>query len=520
MSTNIQAVSDALVDHGVDTVFGLIGNGNLELVADLVDRKRLRYLSFRHEAGAVSAADGYSRAADRLGVATVTHGPGFTNAVTALVTAQRARSRLLLIAGNAMGYAHRSTQKLDQVAVARALGVRVVSPKAGDDWAAATDKAMMLAQEQPVLLDLPADAATFPATRSSGVPAVSPAAPFVVDEAGIRQALAWLEGAQRPFILAGRGALRAGVRQELLKLADRLGARLGTTLAAKGLFAGEAGDIGLVGGLGSPLSMAACRECDLVLAVGASLNGFTTEHATLFKSARIIRIDTQADAPSSIAVDLPLIGDASGIVAKLSRPHAASPSPWPVLANDIAPRLPAGSWPGPVFDRLDELLPQERAVVFDHGDRANWAVPRFTAHDPTQSLFMPDFGSLGLSLSAAIGAAAARPDRRTVVIVGDGGLMMSLPELDTLHRAALPVTVIVANDGVYGAEYPHLMALGASLAPATFESSPIAGIARAVGLRSYRIMEGDGLDALAEAIAGQEPTLVEIVCPPPAGGVH
>jgi thiamine pyrophosphate-dependent acetolactate synthase large subunit-like protein len=116
---------------------------------------------------------------------------------------------------------------------------------------------------------------------------------------------------------------------------------------------------------------------------------------------------------------------------------------------------------------------------------------------------------------APFDTAVARPGRRTLAVVGDGGLMMSLPDLDNLRRSALPVTVVVMNDGVYGAEYPHLLALGASLAPATFESASIAEIARAIGLRSYRVPEGGSLDSLGEAIAGSGPSLLEIMCSPP-----
>jgi len=113
MMTNAARVADTLVAEGIDTVFGLMGNGNLELIADLVDRHGIRYISARHESATVAAADGYARAGERIGVATVTHGPGLTNALTALVTAHRASTPLLLIAGDASGYTGRSTQRLD-----------------------------------------------------------------------------------------------------------------------------------------------------------------------------------------------------------------------------------------------------------------------------------------------------------------------------------------------------------------------------------------------------------------------
>jgi thiamine pyrophosphate-dependent acetolactate synthase large subunit-like protein len=130
---------------------------------------------------------------------------------------------------------------------------------------------------------------------------------------------------------------------------------------------------------------------------------------------------------------------------------------------------------------------------------------------------MPDFGSLGLSLAAAVGASIACPERRTVAILGDGGLMMSLSELDTIKRTGAPDLIVVLNDGVYGAEYPHLAEIGASLGPATFASASPSDIARAVGIPAIRLREGDDLGALDGVVAARGgPTLVEVICPPPA----
>jgi len=130
---------------------------------------------------------------------------------------------------------------------------------------------------------------------------------------------------------------------------------------------------------------------------------------------------------------------------------------------------------------------------------------------------MPDFGSIGLSIAAATGAAIACPERRTISIVGDGALMMSLSDLDTLKRSGAPVLVVVFNDRVYGAEYPHLMELGASLAPASFEGTSIFEIAQAIGLRSAVIETGGDLSRIDALVAdATQPTLVEVRCAPPS----
>jgi len=516
MTTNIEAVAATLVRHGVDTLFGLIGNGNLDLVAEMTDRHGVRYIGVRHENAAVAAADGFARAGNRPGVATVTHGPGLTNAITALVTAHRARSPLLLIAGNASFNSGRSTQRLDQRTAIEALGVPVVQPMPDGDWSAAAEEALALTREGAVLLDLPAAAMRKPTQlaqfRPPG-PEKEPAAPPDPDK--IHSAASLIAHSKRAIVLAGRGALRAGVREDLVALASRCGALLATSLPVKGLFHGTDRDIGVAGGVASPHGRAACRDCDLIIAVGASLNGFTTDDAKLFRGAKVIRLDREPAAPSSIPVDLAIPGELSPAIAALldELPTAVRPA-WTPAGSSAA--AGAATWPERALDEVERLLPKDRTVVFDHGDLPNAALMRFDVSDPTQWIFMPDFGSLGLSVAAALGAAAARPDRRAVAVVGDGGLMMSLSELDTLKRAGLPVLVLVLNNGCYGAEYPHLRELGAPLAPATFDSASFADIARAIGIKAASIGDGDNLGTLAELVMDdREPALIELRCTPP-----
>lgn len=516
MTTNVQSVADTLASDGIDTFFGLMGNGNLDLIADMVDRLGIRYVGVRHENGAVAAADGFARASGRTGLATVTHGPGLTNALTALITAHRARTPLLLIAGNATGYRHRSTQRLDQRTAVEALGIPVIAPGPRDDWAEATRRALKATRHGAVMLDLPAEAMRFPAAKRQSVPDEPIAAETSRDSTAIAQAVALLERSQRPLIVAGRGAVRAGVRQHLIELGRCYGARLGTSLAARGFFSDAAGNIDLVGGLGSPLSMEICKGCDVALVVGASLNGFTTEHATLMKSAKVIRLDEDPNAAATIDVHLSISGDLADNLSKLrDRAKSSNRAPW-TTSEALAETWLAAHWPDAVFQRLDQRLPDQRTVVFDHGAIANRAVPFFHVRDPSQSIFMPDFGSIGLSVAAATGAAIACPERRTIAITGDGALMMSLSELDTLKRSGAPVLVVVFNDGVYGAEYPHLIELGASREPASFASSSIFSIAQAIGLRGAVIEEGDDLSRLDALVAdATQPALVEVKCAPP-----
>jgi thiamine pyrophosphate-dependent acetolactate synthase large subunit-like protein len=340
------------------------------------------------------------------------------------------------------------------------------------------------------------------------MPAVAP------DAARIRTAAALIAGSKRVVIVAGRGARRARAREAVVALAQQCGALLATSLPAKGLFHGLANDIGVAGGVASPRGRNACLECDLLIAAGASLNGFTTDDAKLFGKAKVIRLDRDANAPSSIPVDVTIAGDLSLSLEALCREIAPPARPAWTPSDAAASALP--NWPDRAIEEVERLLPKERTLVFDHGDLPNAALMQFNVSDPTQWIFTPDFGSLGLSVAAALGAAVARPDRRAVAVVGDGGLMMSLSEIDTLKRAGLPVLVLVLNNGCYGAEYPHLKHLGVSLAPATFDSASFADIAQAIGIKAASIGEGDNLGVLAEFVSDTGgPALLELRCPPP-----
>ena len=236
----------------------------------------------------MAAADGFARAGNRLGIATVTHGPGLTNALTALVTARRARSPLLLVSGNASFYSGPSTQRLDHKSAVEALVVNLPfrKPAPDGDWTAAVEEAIDLTRDGAVLLDLPAPFMRQPA-RSGGPPAPTRSAPMTAPYQDIvRLAVKLLADSHRVVIIAGRGAVRAGVRDALIELSRRYGALIGTSLPANGLFHGFDGDIGIVGGLASRFARAACSQCDALIVAGASLNGFTTIDGKLFRSAK------------------------------------------------------------------------------------------------------------------------------------------------------------------------------------------------------------------------------------------
>lgn len=464
-----EALAAQLAAAGVDTVFGLVGEGNLALATGLQREHGVRYLAARREDAAVAMADGYARASGRLGVATVTHGPGFTNTITALTEAARARTPLLLIAG-AVGLGDRANRQfVDQRALATAAGAHVVDVTApagaSADLAGAMTQA--LTARTPVVLNLPTDVQEAPAgapVRGWRPPVLQHPTP---DGSALDVVADVLLTAERPVVLAGRGAVLAGARAELARLAEALGAVVCTSLFAKGFFAGDPYDVGVCGGFASRLAERLIAESDCVIAFGASLNPWTTAKGRLF-TGTVVQCDTDLEAIGRWwAPDHVLIGDAAAAAAALADLVAArAPGRLGRRTSQLADEISNYDAAGDIVDHggaagldihpvsllLDRELPTDRQIVVDVGHFMSVPSRYVAVPDAGGYVSLSSFGAIGLSLPAAIGVAAARPERLTVCFVGDGGLMTSLAELDTARRHELRLLVVVMNDNAYGAE--------------------------------------------------------------------
>ena len=307
------AIARALSECGVDTLFGVIGDANMMHVAAFIDEHHGRYISAVHEAGALAMADGYSRFSGRPGVASVTHGPGVTNTMTALTEAVRARSAVLVLTGDPPPVRNYS-QRIDLQAAANLTGAghwRVLTAEhTVDDIAMILDR--IQSERRPTLMDI---SATIQAAdveyRSPRRRSIVSRPECVPDEAGLDKALGVIASSSRIVILAGRGATEPDARTELADLADQLGAVLATTLLAKDLFRDHPYNVGLIGTTAADLSFDVIARADCIVAFGAGLGRHTTSTGTLFGGKAVIHIDTDPDA---IGRDLPaaaVVGDSA-----------------------------------------------------------------------------------------------------------------------------------------------------------------------------------------------------------------
>lgn len=549
MTTLSEALAASLHQHASHT-FALMGNGNAHFIHALL-AGGMPLTEVRHEAAAVASADAYARVSARLAIATTSYGAGFTNTLTALAEAARARTPLLLVVGDAPNAGLRPWD-IDQEMAAAAVGVRsyTVTPH---DLNEVVDRAVSgaLRRRLPVVIGIPYDLATAPmpaaadhaefgidladpeitrsllaATRSPETShAVTPKTSTSILPGGddLRRAAASLAKAERPLVLAGRGAWNAGAAPELNEVAEWLGALTATTALARGIFTDAHADLGITGGFGQDAAMRVIADADAVLVVGASLNQFTMRFGELFgPRTTVIRVDIEEVTPPRFAheVHYQLIqGDAKTVLAALHHELRALPqphAPWRqrqaglevdgvLRERDRGTDHPEGLCadgrldPRAVAVRLAELLPEDRYVTSDGGHFIGWANMFWPVHSPERMIMVGTaYQSIGLGFASVAGVAAAAPESTVVVTSGDGGGLMSLADLETAIRSTQSLVIVLWNDGAYGAEVHLYGTMGLNEAPMRIPEVNFAGLAEALGARGVKVTCLADLDALTQ----------------------
>jgi acetolactate synthase-1/2/3 large subunit len=501
-------VATHLSEHATD-VFGVMGNGNAWFLDAVVTSTPMAYTAVRHEAAAVAAADAYYRASGRIAIATTTYGPGFTNALTPLTEAAQARVPLVLVTG-----APPSTPRawdVDQRVLTEAAGAAYVALDL-DTWPEAIRDALHHAREErtPVVLAIPYDLAD--AVTDDIIVSGIRVAPFVPvpDPGAVTDAAARLAGAERPLLLAGRGAWLAGAQDAAAALAADLGALTATSALAMGFFAGEDA-LGISGGFATEVTAGLIAQADVVLVLGAGLNQFTTRFGDAFASdAHVIQVDL-AEQATNPRVDVLLRGDAAQVAAAL---QAALPpgraAAWSRPSRDeIARRDPGDDLapdgrldPRSAMRRLNAILPADRVVVQDGGHFIGWGPTYLTIPAPDRLIMVGTaFQTIGLGLPSAVGAGRARPDSTIVLCSGDGGALMGLADLETVVRSVRHGVVLIFNDAAYGAEVHQYGVRGIDEGPMLIPEVDFAGLAAAVGATSAAIRTLDDLAALESWLA-------------------
>jgi thiamine pyrophosphate-dependent acetolactate synthase large subunit-like protein len=517
-----EVVGRSLVAHGVDHVFGVVGSGNFHVTNALV-AAGARFVAAAHEGGAASMADGYARVSGRLTALSVHQGPGVTNAMTGIVEAAKSRTPMVVLAPEVTSARSNFFINLAGIAASIGAGFRRVAPDRVAADVAEACRCAVSGAGQTVVLALPIDVQSLPAAVAAHVTFVGDDASPPMPELGpLIDALAT---ARRPVFIAGRGATRGATaaRASLTALAERCGALLAVSAAAKGLFAGDPWYIDVSGGFATPLATELITGADLVVAWGSTLNMWTTRHGRLISPGTIVaQVDLDAASlGANRRVDLAICGDLADVARacldQLATRDAPPPPGW--RTPEVRARIAAeGRWrdvpyvddsgagridPRTLSIALDDLLPAQRTVVIDSGNFMGYPSMFLTVPDTAGFCFTQAYQSIGLGLSSALGAAIARPDRLTVAALGDGGFLMSVAELTTAARVGLPLMIVVYDDAAYGAEVHHFGPHGHPLDTVTFPDTDLAAIARGFGCSGITVRTLDDLDPVRTWVAGR-----------------
>jgi thiamine pyrophosphate-dependent acetolactate synthase large subunit-like protein len=525
----VQSVADVvgatIAAQGVKDAFGVLGSGNL-IVTNALCEGGVRFHPARREDGAICMADGYARVSGRVGVCSVHQGPGLTNTITGLAEAAKSRTPVLVLAGETPAAALTSNFRIDQHGLVESVGAiadRIHSPAtAADDALRAYERAIV--ERRPVVLMLPIDIQPQP---PDGTAPKNPALPSLPHFEPSREAVSavadLLQGAQRPAIIAGRGAVVSEARDELERLGQLTGAVLATSAPANGLFAGLPFALGISGGFAAPFAQQLLPQADVVVVVGASYNRWTTHQGMLVgPHVRLAQIDIEARAIGrNRPADLAILGDAAASAQALAdelerRGHHSTGFRTSELAAEIA----GHNWyddpyedtqtaehidPRTLSRALNDLLPQEKAVAVDSGHFLGYPAMFLTVPDARAWVFPNGFQAVGLGLGNAIGAAVARPDRVTVAAIGDGGAFMALAELETAARLDLKLLVLIYDDNAYGAEVHHFRPMGHDVSRVQFPDADLAAIATAAGCRAVTVRRVDDLSTVTDWLSDPQP---------------
>jgi acetolactate synthase-1/2/3 large subunit len=527
---------EALIRQGVDVIFGYPGGVILPLY-DVWDRyPEIRHVLVRHEQGAAHAADGYARASGRVGVCLGTSGPGATNLVTGIATAQLDSIPIVAITGNVPGalIGKDAFQEIDISGITLPMTKHNYLVRNADDIPRVIAEAFHIARTGrpgPVHVDITKDAltsetrATHPDTLD--LPGFKPT--FEGHPRQIRLAAAEIERARRPMILAGHGVLVADAMDQLIAFARKTQIPVAHTLLGIGsIDERDPLSYGYMGMHGWKHVNRAIQSADLLIALGMRFDDRVTgKVSTYAPNARIVHVDIDpSEIGKNVAVDVPIVGDVRRVLDALC---AAVPDVDPSTRADYFAELAAmreeatsASWHGSgawrdgllsadyVISRLGELTDHDATLVADVGQHQMWLARYAGFRRPNSHLSSGGLGTMGYALPAAMGAALGRPDKETWAVAGDGGLQMTAQEMLTVAVDRIPVKIALMDNKKLGMirQWQEIIYGG------NYHSAHLPGpkwdtLAEAYGLPTFRASTPEQVDgAIRAAQAHDGPALV------------
>lgn len=468
MRKGTEAFVEALKRENVDTIFGYPGGMVVDIFDELYGDKELDVILPRHEQGLIHAADGYARSTGKVGVCLATSGPGATNLVTGIATANYDSVPLVCFTGQVQTYliGNDAFQEVDIVGITRSICKYSVTVRERKDLVRIIREAFYIARTGkpgPVLVDIPKDIQTELYDDDFDAPvAIRGYKPNnSVHKGQLKKAMELLAEAKRPLFLIGGGVNISGAGEELTEFINKVKAPVVTTIMGKGAIAWDNPYyIGNMGLHGCHAANMAASHCDLLFSIGSRFNDRITGKLSEFaKDAKIVHIDIESSAISrNIKVDIPIVADAKMALEEMikkAKPLINMDIEWMNTINSwkkeqpLAPSCDKGLSPEKIIDAISDNFAND-IVVTDVGQHQMWVTQYLKMNGKTKLLTSGGLGTMGFGIPAAMGAKLGNPDKQVVCISGDGGAQMNIQELATIVTLEIPVIICIVNNGYLG----------------------------------------------------------------------
>lgn len=540
--TGAQIVIECMKEQGTDTVFGYPGGAILNVYDELYKHSdEIRHVLVSHEQGASHAADGYARATGKTGVCFATSGPGSTNLVTGIATANIDSVPVVAITCNVgtplLG--KDSFQEVNISEVVKPITKASFIVKNVNDLADTIRNAFFIAQsgrKGPVLVDIPKDITAAKAEYEPKAPKKIETVTDTIDDNAVSRVAEIIKTSEKPYIFVGGGVIAADACDELRELADKIDAPVCDTLMGKGAFDGTSERYsGMLGMHGTKTSNFGVSKCDLLIAVGTRFSDRVYGNAKNFApNAKIVHIDIdEKEIGKNVRADEHIVGDCKEILRRLNaRTEKISHVEWMAEIEQSKEKYPLAYNPevlsGPTaVTEIYNAFGDDAVITTEVGQHQMWAAQFFKYKSPRKLLTSGGLGTMGYGLGAAIGAKAACPEKTVINIAGDGGFRMNMNELATSVRNNLPVIEVIVNNGVlgmvrqwqtlfYGKRYSHTV---------LNDGVDYVALAKAMGCEAYRVSTPQefkealktaaecGKTAVIDCIIGKDENVYPMVAP-------
>ncbi|MCB4758434.1 MAG: acetolactate synthase large subunit [Sulfurovum sp.] len=466
-----QMVCEAIIAEGIKIIFGYPGGAIMHVYDEIYKQNGFEHILTRHEQAAVHAADGYARATGEVGVAMVTSGPGFTNAVTGLATAYMDSIPLVVISGQVPlsligtdGF-----QEIDAVGISRPCTKHNFLVRSLEELPRTLKEAFYLARSGrpgPILVDIPKDITveigSFSYPDSVSIPSYKPT--YKGNNRQIEKATEAIKKAKKPLFYIGGGVVLSNAYQLVRELVEKTQIPVVETLMARGVMGAKNPLLlGMLGMHGNYASNMAMSETDLVISLGARFDDRVTGKLSEFaKYADIIHVDIDpANIAKLVDVDYPIVGDISAVLQKmlplLDNINTDRYQTWREILkryDELHPQSYVDSdeviKPQWAIERLGELVGEDAIITSDVGQHQMWAAQHYPFDRPRQWINSGGLGTMGFGFPAAIGAKKAYPKKTVINITGDGSILMNMQELVTAAEYKIPVINIILNNHFLG----------------------------------------------------------------------